>query len=80
MAGTAGGPKLLGLSTDPLRRRSSIGLALVKEIESRLHARGARRVYALVDRRSTPAMPFWESAGYFGNESIIQYSRNLEDS
>ncbi|MCH8814716.1 MAG: GNAT family N-acetyltransferase [Chloroflexi bacterium] len=67
------------LSTDPSLRRSGIARALVEEIEARLHGHGARRVYALVDRRSAPAMPFWESAGYLGNESIIQYSRNLEE-
>ena len=68
------------LATDPSLRRSGIARALVEEIEVRLHAHGARRVYALVDRRSAPAIPFWESAGYSGNENIIQYSRNLEDS
>ena len=67
------------LATDPSLRRGGIARALLDEIESRLHARGARRVYALVDQRSDPAIPFWESAGYRGNENIIQYSRNLDD-
>ena len=67
------------LATDPSMRRSGIARALLDEIEARLLARGARRVYALVDQRSAPAIPFWESAGYGGNEHIIQYSRNLKD-
>ena len=68
------------LATDASLRRSGIAKALVDEIEARLRRHGARRIYALVDRRSGPAVPFWESAGYAGNENILQYSRNLEDS
>jgi ribosomal protein S18 acetylase RimI-like enzyme len=67
------------LSTDASVRRRGVAKRLVDEIESRLHARGARRIYALVDRRSAPAMPFWEAAGYAANDDIVQYSRNLDD-
>jgi ribosomal protein S18 acetylase RimI-like enzyme len=67
------------LATDPSLRRAGIARKLVAEIESRLRTKGARRIYALVDRRSPPAMPFWESVGYTGNEDVIQYSRNLEE-
>lgn len=67
------------LATDPSLRRSGIARALVDEIEARLRKRGAQRIYALVDRRSSPAIPFWEAAGYVGNENIVQYSRNLQD-
>jgi ribosomal protein S18 acetylase RimI-like enzyme len=67
------------LATDPSLRRAGVARALVDEIEARLYAHGARRIYALVDRRSAPAEPFWENVGYLGNESIIQYSRNLDD-
>lgn len=67
------------LATDPSVRRSGIARTLVDEIERRLRKRGARRIYALVDRRSPPAIPFWEAAGYAANENIVQYSRNLED-
>ncbi len=67
------------LPTDPSLRRAGIARKLVAEIESRLRTKGARRIYALVDRRSPPAMPFWESVGYTGNEDVIQYSRNLEE-
>jgi ribosomal protein S18 acetylase RimI-like enzyme len=67
------------LATDPKLRRKGIARMLVDEIESRLRERGARRIYALVDRRSPPAVPFWEAAGYRANENIIQFSRNLEE-
>jgi ribosomal protein S18 acetylase RimI-like enzyme len=67
------------LAVDPALRRGGIARALVNEIEKRLHERGARRIYALVDRRSPPAIPFWEAAGYGGNDQIVQFSRNLDD-
>ena len=67
------------LSTHADFRRRGIAEALVREIERRLRAKGARRIYALVDRRSPQAVPFWEAAGYLPNENIIQYSRNFEE-
>lgn len=67
------------LATDPGWRRKGVAKVLVEEIERRLQARGAKRVYALVDKRSPPALPFWEARGYAANDSIIQYSRNLEE-
>ena len=65
------------LSTHGEWRRKGVAQALVSAIEGRLYARGARRVYALVDKRSPPAIPFWEFYGYVANDNIIQYSRNL---
>ena len=67
------------LATRPQARRKGIAMALVREVEHRLLAKGARRVYALVDKRSPPAIPFWEAAGYAFNENILQYSRNFEE-
>lgn len=65
------------LATDARYRRAGLARALVAEIERRLIARGARRIYALVDKRSPPAAPFWEAAGYLPNDNIVQYSRNV---
>jgi ribosomal protein S18 acetylase RimI-like enzyme len=67
------------LATRPEARRTGVAMALVREVERRLQAKGARRVYALVDKRSAPAIPFWETAGYRFNENILQYSRNFEE-
>ena len=67
------------LSTHPGLRRKGVAMALVREIERRLRAKGARRIYALVDKRSPPAIPFWEAAGYAVNENILQDSRNFEE-
>ncbi len=66
------------LSTHPDLRRKGVAMALVQENERRLHAKGAPRIYALEDRRSPPAEPFWEAAGYAVNEKILQYSRNFD--
>lgn len=67
------------LTTHPDMRRTGVARALVEEIERRLQAKGARRVYALVDKRSPPAIPFWEAYGYAYNDNILQYSRNLQE-
>jgi GNAT superfamily N-acetyltransferase len=67
------------LATRPRARRKGVAMALVRELERRLQAKGAHRVYALVDRRSPPAEPFWEAAGYAVNHQIAQYSRNFEE-
>jgi ribosomal protein S18 acetylase RimI-like enzyme len=65
------------LATDPALRRTGIARALVSEIETRLKAKGAHRIYALVDALSPQAAPFWHAAGYAPNEDVIQYSRNV---
>lgn len=67
------------LATDPAMRRSGIAQTLVREIESKLNAKGAQRIYALVDRLSPPAEPFWRAMGYVLNENVLQYSRNIGD-
>jgi ribosomal protein S18 acetylase RimI-like enzyme len=67
------------LATDPSLRRSGIARALVREIEAKLNAKGAGRIYALVDRLSPPAEPFWQAMGYSLNEEVLQYSRNTDD-
>jgi len=65
------------LATRSDARRSGVARLLVGEGELRLRERGANRIYALVDRRSAPAGPFWSALGYAPNEDVIQYSRNL---
>ena len=66
------------LVADPALRRKGVARKLVDEIESRLRGRGARRIYALVDRRSPPAIPFWEAAAYVASDDIVQFSRNVD--
>ena len=66
------------LAADPRLRRTGIATALVREIERILNVQGAVRIYALVDRLSAPAEPFWRAMGYSLNEDVLQYSRNLD--
>ena len=67
------------LAVTPALRRSGIARRLVEEGERRLREKGAERIYALVDRRSDPAAPFWSAQGYAVNENIAQFSRNLPE-
>jgi len=65
------------LAISPAHRRAGIASLLVQEGERRLREMGAQRIYALVDRRSEPATPFWSARGYVVNDNISQFSRNL---
>ena len=65
------------LAVAPALRRRGIARRLVEEGERRLREMGAKRIYALVDRSSDPAQPFWASLGYAANDNIVQFSRNL---
>lgn len=67
------------LATDPSMRRSGVAKVLVRDVEARLRTKGAQRIYALVDKLSPPAEPFWRSMGYVLNENVLQYSRNVGD-
>jgi predicted N-acetyltransferase YhbS len=67
------------LAVSPAHRRAGIARQLVEEGERRLRDKGAERIYALVDRRSDPAAPFWRAQGYAVNENIAQFSRNLPE-
>ena len=67
------------LATDPARRRAGVARALVEEAEQRLAARGARRIYALVDTLSPLAVPFWEAVGYGDNETAALYGKSPEN-
>lgn len=61
-------------------RRKGVARALVEEAERRLYARGARRIYALVDRDNEPGIAFWKASGYITSDKNVQYSRNLDSS
>jgi ribosomal protein S18 acetylase RimI-like enzyme len=55
---------LYRLAVLPEERRRGIGLALVREGERRLLARGARKVIAPVGRSDQRAEGLWVAAGY----------------
>lgn len=66
------------LTTAEDLRRRGIARALVHEAERRLYAKGARRIYALVDRDNAAGIAFWEAVGYTTDDKNVQYARNLE--
>ena len=50
------------LAVHPASRRGGVGRLLAAEIERRLRARGARRIYALAS--SEAGVAFWAAVGY----------------
>jgi ribosomal protein S18 acetylase RimI-like enzyme len=48
----------------PSHRRMGLGLGLVREAESRLAARGASRMQAVVVESDVPATRFWRASGW----------------
>jgi ribosomal protein S18 acetylase RimI-like enzyme len=52
------------LAVHPSRRRQGIATALLSEGESRLRARGAVRLTAIVASDDSTAISFWQATGY----------------
>lgn len=58
------------LAVHPGYRRQGLARALTDEIERRLQARGARRIYALAATKQEMAVRFWESLQYERSKDI----------
>jgi ribosomal protein S18 acetylase RimI-like enzyme len=58
-------------------RRQGLGRLLIEAGETRLRAKGARRVTALVAKDDPAAVGIWEAAGYLYDEPTARYVRNL---
>jgi ribosomal protein S18 acetylase RimI-like enzyme len=65
------------LAVDPAHRRRGIARALVREVEARMHAKGARRITALVLREHPDAVAFWSAVGYPADATIQRHVRNV---
>jgi ribosomal protein S18 acetylase RimI-like enzyme len=65
------------LAVHPDYRRRGLALRLTREIEARLRAKGALRIYALASSRNQGAAEFWDAAGYERSPDI-PYVRNVE--
>ena len=64
------------LAVCPDRRRQGIATALLRAGESRLRARGAVRLTAIVSNDEDPvAMGFWAAAGYMREEHRARFVR-----
>jgi len=66
------------LAVDPDYRRRGIASKLVAEVEVRLRALGARRVYALALRDEPAAVAAWRSLGYEPNTIVSPFAKTLE--
>ena len=66
------------LAVSPYLRRSGVARSLVDEAEKRLRKRGAKRIYALIDRRNELGKSFWAAAGYTVNDDLVLYTKNIE--
>jgi len=58
------------LAVHPDSRRRGLARALTNEIERRLRARGARRIYALAATKQEMGVSFWESQPYEKSKDI----------
>ncbi|HEX3177130.1 MAG TPA: GNAT family N-acetyltransferase [Methylomirabilota bacterium] len=66
------------LAVLPECRRRGVAQALVAEAERRLHARGARRLSAMVAREEPQAVAFWDAAPGWAREARwLRYAKDL---
>jgi ribosomal protein S18 acetylase RimI-like enzyme len=65
------------LAVRPDFRRRGIGRGLVRAVEERLIAAGARRIIPLVEKDHAWAAAFWQSVGYAPDPRIVRYLRNV---
>src|SRR3990172_4248787 len=66
------------LAVHPDFRRRGLARALTAEIERRLLARGARRIYALASVKQEIGVKFWESLPYEKSKDV-PYVRTFPD-
>ena len=69
---------IYSLAVVPELRRRGVAAALVAEVESRLRAKGACRLTALVVKSEDHAMAFWEAAGYEHDRRMVRYVKTLD--
>lgn len=67
------------LAVHPDRRRQGIATALLRDGESRLRARGAVRLTAIVADDDSTAMGFWQAVGYTRQRDRARFVRLVED-
>jgi ribosomal protein S18 acetylase RimI-like enzyme len=65
------------LAVLPSHRRRGIARRLVEAGHAHLRAKGARRVTALVAHEEDEATALWRSTGYYLDEQIARFVRNL---
>jgi ribosomal protein S18 acetylase RimI-like enzyme len=65
------------LAVDPDHQRRGVGAILVREVETRLAAKGAQRVNAQVLKTNHQSLEFFRAAGYEKRPDLMMISKQL---
>ncbi len=65
------------LAVDPDHQRKGVGAILVKEIENRLLAKGAKRVNAQVLKSNRQSLEFFRATGYETRPDLMMVGKQL---
>ena len=65
------------LAVRPDHQRKGIGAALVKEVERRLTAKGAKKVNAQVYASNHQSLAFFKAAGYLAQPDLVMIGKYL---
>jgi ribosomal protein S18 acetylase RimI-like enzyme len=65
------------LAVRPGEQRKGIALAMVREVEERLMARGAKKVNAQVYTSNQQSLDFFRAAGYQAQPELVMIGKQL---
>ena len=67
------------LAVKPSRQRQGIAKALIRELESRLAGKGAKRVNAQIYESNTASIRFFGACGYETRPDLVMIGKALKD-
>jgi ribosomal protein S18 acetylase RimI-like enzyme len=67
------------LAVRPLRQRQGIAKALIRELESRLVGKGAKRVNAQIYESNTASIRFFNACGYETRPDLVMIGKALNE-
>ncbi len=65
------------LAVDPDHQRKGVGAILVREVETRLTAKGAKRVNAQILKTNRQSLDFFRAAGYEQRPDLLMIGKQL---
>jgi ribosomal protein S18 acetylase RimI-like enzyme len=65
------------LAVDPKHQRKGVGLGLVREVEKRLIAKGAKKVNAQVYKWNERSSKFFKAVGYEAQPDLVMIGKQL---